>query len=53
MRRIRGKEIAMVFQDPQSTLNPVFTVGEQIRESLRLHKVVANQRWQRKPRNNA
>ncbi|MGE5261761.1 MAG: ABC transporter ATP-binding protein [Acidobacteriota bacterium] len=41
MRRIRGKEIAMVFQDPQSTLNPSFTVGDQIGESLRIHHIVA------------
>jgi oligopeptide/dipeptide ABC transporter ATP-binding protein len=44
MRRIRGKEIAMIFQDPMSTLNPVFRIGEQIRESLRIHGIVANDR---------
>jgi len=40
MRKIRGKEIAMIFQDPLTTLNPVFTVGEQIRESMRIHNIV-------------
>lgn len=38
MRAIRGSEIAMVFQDPMSSLNPVFPVGEQIAEGLRLHQ---------------
>lgn len=38
MMRIRGNKITMVFQDPMSALNPVFTVGDQIAESLRLHK---------------
>jgi peptide/nickel transport system ATP-binding protein len=38
MRAIRGNEIAMIFQEPMTSLNPVFTIGEQIAESLRLHK---------------
>jgi len=37
MRRTRGKEIGMVFQEPSMALNPVFTVGSQITEVLRLH----------------
>lgn len=37
MARLRGSEIAMIFQDPMSSLNPVFPVGEQIAESLRQH----------------
>lgn len=37
MRKIRGDKIAMVFQDPMSSLNPVMTVGEQIGESILLH----------------
>jgi len=39
MRHIRGKEISMIFQDPLSTLNPAYPVGEQIRESLQLHRI--------------
>lgn len=38
MRRIRGKEISMVFQEPMTSLNPVFRVGRQITEVLRLHE---------------
>ncbi len=37
LRRIRGREITVVFQEPMSSLNPVFTVGQQIAEVLRLH----------------
>ena len=40
MRRVRGKEVAMVFQDPLTSLNPAFPVGEQIRESLRIHHIL-------------
>jgi peptide/nickel transport system ATP-binding protein len=38
MMKIRGKEIAMIFQEPMTSLNPVFTIGEQIAETVRLHE---------------
>ncbi|MCX7273184.1 MAG: ABC transporter ATP-binding protein, partial [Burkholderiales bacterium] len=38
LRTVRAKEIAIIFQEPMTSLNPVFTVGEQIAESLRLHE---------------
>lgn len=38
MRRIRGNEIAMIFQEPMTALNPVYTVGDQIVETVRVHR---------------
>jgi oligopeptide/dipeptide ABC transporter ATP-binding protein len=43
MRQVRGGAMAMVFQDPMTFLNPVFTVGEQILEAVALHRRVARQ----------
>jgi peptide/nickel transport system ATP-binding protein len=41
MRRIRGAEIAMIFQEPMTSLNPVFTIGAQIMEAITLHQKVS------------
>ena len=38
MRRIRGNDISMIFQEPMTSLNPVFTIGNQITEAVRLHQ---------------
>ncbi|RFU60746.1 ABC transporter ATP-binding protein [Peribacillus glennii] len=43
MRQIRGNDIAMIFQEPMTSLNPVFTIGEQLIESLRIHR-----KWNKK-----
>jgi peptide/nickel transport system ATP-binding protein/oligopeptide transport system ATP-binding protein len=40
MRRIRGAKISMIFQDPHSSLNPVFRIGDQIAEAIQLHQKV-------------
>ena len=41
MRAVRGAEIAMIFQEPTTSLNPVFTIGDQIAEAIRLHRDVS------------
>ena len=38
LEEVRGRDVSMIFQDPMTSLNPVFTVGEQIAESIRLHE---------------
>lgn len=50
MRRIRGKEIAMIFQDPMTSLNPVITVGDQIREVIELHEKISKAEAEKKAR---
>jgi len=42
MRKVRGNKITMIFQEPMTSLNPVFTVGDQIAETLMLHKNLTN-----------
>jgi peptide/nickel transport system ATP-binding protein len=48
MRAIRGNQISMIFQEPMTSLNPVFKVGDQIAETLRVHKSMSNKEaWER------
>ncbi len=44
MRKVRGKDIAMIFQEPMTSLNPLFTIGNQLVEAILLH----NKKWTRK-----
>lgn len=48
MRKVRGNEISMVFQEPMTSLNPVFTVGNQIMEVLRLHQKLSKRQARQK-----
>ena len=48
MRRVRGNEISMIFQEPMISLNPVFKVGDQVSEAIRLHQGLGkNAAWQK------
>ncbi|WP_279029655.1 ATP-binding cassette domain-containing protein, partial [Gibbsiella quercinecans] len=47
LRHMRGADMAMIFQEPMTSLNPVFPVGEQIAESLRLHQGMDHARARR------
>src|SRR3982751_5263497 len=44
MRGVRGKDIAMIFQEPMTSLNPVYTVGDQIVEAITLHQHVGSRK---------
>ena len=46
MRKIRGAEVALIFQEPMTALNPVFTIGDQIREALLVHGATTKRRAQ-------
>ncbi len=44
IRRIRGNEIAMIFQEPMTSLNPVYTIGDQLMETIQLHQKLGTQK---------
>jgi oligopeptide/dipeptide ABC transporter ATP-binding protein len=48
MRKIRGSQISMILQDPMTSLNPVFTIGKQVTEAIKIHRGLKGSRlWQR------
>ena len=50
MRKVRGRRIGMIFQEPMSALDPVFTVGDQITETVRTHFTVSRNARRRSAR---
>lgn len=50
LEHMRGNDVAMIFQDPMTALNPVMTVGDQIAESIELHQNLNKRMPLRKPR---
>ena len=42
MQQVRGNDVAMIFQEPMSSLNPIYRIGEQIAESLRVHRRISH-----------
>jgi len=48
MREVRGKDIAMIFQEPMTSLNPVFTIGMQVQEALRFHENIDKREGERR-----
>src|SRR5699024_4240255 len=48
MKKIRGNEIAMIFQEPMTSLNPLFTIGNQLIEAIRIHQKVTKQKAREK-----
>lgn len=51
MRKVRGNEISMIFQEPMTSLNPVLTIGEQLMEVLRYHKKMTKEQARKKQLN--
>ncbi len=48
MKQVRGKEISMIFQEPMTSLNPLFTIGNQLVEAIRNHNKVSKKRGRKK-----